>query len=97
MRHEIIFAPVAIDDLRRMRAFDRAAVKDATEHYLRHEPEKISKSRIKRLRGLKHPQYRLRAGTYRVHYDVAGGRVDIVSVVPKTDTEKWLQEYGVQE
>jgi mRNA interferase RelE/StbE len=97
MRHEIIFAPVASNDLRALRAFDRAAVKDAIEEFLRYEPEKISKSRIKRLRRMKHPQYRLRVGEFRVHYDVTPGRVVIVSVVAKADTERWLQEYGVVE
>jgi len=97
MRHEIIFAPVAIDDLRRMRAFDRVAIQDAIENHLRFEPQKVSKSRIKRLRGLKYPQYRLRVDEYRVHYNVTPGRVEIVSVIPKADTEEWLQEYGVSE
>jgi mRNA interferase RelE/StbE len=97
MRHEIIFAPVAINDLRALRAFDRAAVKEAIEQYLRFEPEKASKSRIKRLRRMKHPQYRLRVGDYRIHYDVTPENVEIVSVVLKADTEKWLQEYGVLE
>jgi mRNA-degrading endonuclease RelE of RelBE toxin-antitoxin system len=97
MRHEIIFAPMAIDDLRSLRAFDRAAVKDAIEQWLRFEPERVSKSRIKRLRKMKHPQYRLRVGEYRVHYDVTAGRVVIVSVVLKSDAEIWLQEYGVFE
>jgi mRNA interferase RelE/StbE len=97
MRHEIIFAPVAITDLRLLRAFECAAIQDAIEHHLRFEPERVSKSRIKRLRGLKYPQYRLRVDEYRVHYNVTVGRVEIVSIVPKADTEKWLQEYGVPE
>ena len=37
---------------------------------LRFEPTKLSKSRIKRLRGLEQPQYRLRVGEIRVFYDV---------------------------
>src|SRR3954470_14521106 len=97
MRHEIIFAPTAIDDMRRLRAFDRAAVKDAIEQWLRFEPERVSKSRIKRLRKMKHPQYRLRVGEYRVHYDVRPGRVVIVSILLKADVEGWLQEHGVGE
>jgi mRNA interferase RelE/StbE len=38
--------------------------------HLRHGPTKLSKSRIKRLRGLEQPQYRLRVGETRVFYDV---------------------------
>jgi mRNA-degrading endonuclease RelE of RelBE toxin-antitoxin system len=97
MRHEIIFAPVAINDLRRLRAFERAAIQDAIEDHLRFAPERVSKSRIKRLRGLKYPQYRLRVDEYRVHYNVTLGTVEIVSVIPKAHTERWLQEYGVPE
>ncbi len=62
MRYEIILAPEAVEDLRRLKASARAMVRDAVERYLRHEPTKTSKARIKRLRGLSRPQYRLRAG-----------------------------------
>jgi hypothetical protein len=50
MVFEIILAPEAIDDLRRLSARDRAKVRDALDVHLRHEPTKVSKSRIKRLR-----------------------------------------------
>ena len=83
--------------MRLLRGFERAAIQDAIERHLRFEPERVSKSRIKRLRGLKYPQYRLRVDEYRIHYNVTPGTVEIVSVVPKTDTEKWLEEYGVPE
>jgi len=66
MRFEIILAPEAIEDRRGLRAFDRAAVDDAMEQHLRHAPGKVSKSRIKRLRGIRRPQYRLRADDLRV-------------------------------
>ena len=51
MRHTIILAPEAADDFKALKAVDRAAVRDAMEKHLRHEPTKTSKSRIKRLRG----------------------------------------------
>ena len=60
MRFEILLAPEAVDDLRALKANLRAAVREALETHLRHEPTKASKSRIKRLRGLSRPQYRLR-------------------------------------
>ena len=59
MRYEIILAPEAIEDLRRLRANIRSAVRDARETPLRYTPTKTSKSRIKRLRGLSRPQFRL--------------------------------------
>jgi mRNA interferase RelE/StbE len=64
------------------------------ERHLRHEPVKVSKSRIKRLRGLRKPQYRLRVDEFRVFYDVAGQEVQILGIVLKADAEDWLKEIG---
>ena len=62
MRYEILFAPEAVEDFENLAANVRAEVRDGLERHLRHEPTKTSKSRIKRLRGLSRPQYRLRVG-----------------------------------
>jgi hypothetical protein len=48
----------------------RSGVKKALELHLKHKPTRVSRSRIKRLRGLSRPQYRLRVGDIRVFYDV---------------------------
>ena len=48
-----------------------------------HEPTKVSKSRIKRLRGLSQPQYRLRVGDIRVFYDVTETTVHVLAIIPK--------------
>ena len=40
---------------------------------------KVSKSRIKRLRGLTRPQYRLRVDEFRVLYDIEGQEVQILT------------------
>src|SRR3954469_25373000 len=94
MAFEIILAPDAISDLRRLSARDRANVRDAMEIHLRHEPAKVSKSRIKRLRGLAQPQYRLRVDELRVFYDVAEGEVRVLAIVAKADADAWLAEMG---
>jgi mRNA interferase RelE/StbE len=94
MAFEIILAPEAVDDLRRLSARDRATVRDAMEVHLRHEPTKVSRSRIKRLRGLSRPQYRLRVDELRVFYDVAGEEVQVLAVVAKADADAWLAEAG---
>ncbi len=52
MRYEIILAPEAIEDLKNLQAKDRAELRDAFEKHLRREPTRLSKSRIKRLRGV---------------------------------------------
>jgi len=95
MRYEIILAPEAAEDLRCLRANVRALVHDAIERHLRHEPTKTSKSRIKRLRGLSRPQYRLRVGDdVRVFYDVTEETVGILAIVPKSEANQWLERYG---
>jgi len=95
MRYEIVLAPEAAGDLDDLKANVRATVRDAIEQYLRHRPTKVSKSRIKRLRGLSHPQYRLRVGDdIRVFYDVTDDAVQVLAVVPKSEAEAWLAKYG---
>jgi mRNA interferase RelE/StbE len=94
MRYEIILSPEALEDLRRLDARDRAAVRDALEVHLRHEPTKVSRSRIKRLRDLAHPQYRLRVGEIRVFYDVLEREVRVHAILFKPMVEEWLKEVG---
>lgn len=94
MRHEILLAPEAVQDLEALRANVRSEVKDAIERHLRHEPTKQSRSRIKRLRGLSRPQFRLRVGEVRVFYDVRGNRVEVLAVVSKSEAEAWLSREG---
>jgi mRNA-degrading endonuclease RelE of RelBE toxin-antitoxin system len=94
MRFEILLAPEAVEDLRRLRANLRAAVREALETHLRHEPTKTSRSRIKRLRGLSKPQYRLRVDEVRVFYDVSGSTVEVLAIVAKSEAESWLAQFG---
>lgn len=95
MRFEIVMAPEAVEDFRALRARIRAMVRSAMERHLRHQPTKTSKSRIKRLRGLSRPQYRLRVGELRVFYDVAANAVEILAIVPKSEAAAWLDQTGV--
>jgi mRNA-degrading endonuclease RelE of RelBE toxin-antitoxin system len=94
MRFEIILSPGALKSLRDLRAHTRAEVKDALERHLRHEPTKVSRSRIKRLRGLSQPQFRLRVGDIRVFYDVTKTAVEILAIVEKAEAQRWLDEEG---
>ena len=97
MRYEIFFAPEAVRDVRNLRAHLRSAVRDAIETSLRHGPTQISKSRIKRLRRLSRPQFRLRVGDVRVFYDVRESTVEILAVVPKSEVSEWLKREGKPE
>jgi mRNA-degrading endonuclease RelE of RelBE toxin-antitoxin system len=94
MTYEIVLAPEAVKAFRSLTAYVRAKVRDALERHLRHEPTRVSKSRIKRLRGVSRPQYRLRVGEVRVFYDVTHETVEILAVVTKAEAERWLAEHG---
>ena len=97
MRYEILLAPEAVEDLKALRANLRAAIRAALETHLRHEPTKVSKSWIKRLRGLRRPEYRLRVDEVRVFYDVRGDAVEVLAIVAKSEAEKWLAQFGKAE
>jgi len=94
MRYEIYFSPEAAQDLKHLKANTRSEVKDALDRHLRYEPAKVSKSRIKRLRGMDHPQYRLRVGEVRVFYDITVKTVDVLAIVSKTGAASWSEEMG---
>jgi len=90
MPYSIVLSPEAIEDLHRLKASNRAAIKQAIETHLRHEPMKESKSRIKRLRGIRRPGYRLRIGDIRVFYDVSEDVVEILAIIPQSGAAAWL-------
>ena len=94
MRYEIVLAPEAQEDYRALDAHLRSEVRDALEIHLRHEPTKTSKSRIKRLRGVARPQFRLRVGDIRVFYDVAAPTVNVLAIVLKSEAQEWLERHG---
>ena len=64
------------------------------DNHLPHDPTAESKSRIKRLRDLRKPQYRLRVDDLRVFYDVEMDEVIVHGIVEKTHADDWLQETG---
>jgi mRNA-degrading endonuclease RelE of RelBE toxin-antitoxin system len=97
MSFVIVLAPEAVEDLKRLKAAVRSTVRAALEIHLRHEPRKVSRSRIKRLRGLRRPQYRLRVGEVRVFYDVSGSTVEVLAIVAKSESQAWLAQFGSPE
>jgi mRNA interferase RelE/StbE len=97
MAFDIVLAPEAVEDLGRLPANVRATVRTALETHLRHAPGKTSRSRIKRLRGLLRPQYRLRVDEVRVFYDISGASVEILAIVAKSEAQSWLAQFGAPE
>ncbi len=94
MRFAIVLAPEAVDDLRRLKANVRAEVRAAIALHLSSEPRKTSRSRIKRLRGVRRPQFRLRVGDVRVFYDVSDTTVEVLAIVAKLEAAAWLSQFG---
>ena len=94
MRYDIVVAPEAVQDLKQLDGHTRAKVRDRIERHLRFEPEKTSRSRIKRLQGMRRPQYRLRVDDVRVFYDVGQTVVEILAVVRKSQAGQWLETVG---
>jgi len=94
MPFAIVLAPEAVEDLRRLTANVRATVRNALETHLRYEPAKVSRSRIKRLRGVLRPQYRLRVDEVRVSYDVSGAIVEVLAIVAKSEADAWLAQFA---
>ena len=100
-KYNIEFTETALENLSALRAVDRSKIEDAIETHLRHEPDRVSKSRIKRLRGLISPQYRLRVDEHRLFYDIEyrvepkQNRVIILAIKHKSDVNQWLEEGGV--
>jgi mRNA interferase RelE/StbE len=94
MGYEVVLAPQAAKAYGALPAYRRAEVRDALDRHLRHQPTRVSKSRIKRLRGLSQPQYRLRVGEVRVFYDVTAKAVEVLAIVTKAEAARWLAEHG---
>ena len=94
MAFEIVLAPEAVTALKKLAVPERRGVTEVLEVHLTHEPTKVSKSGIKRLRGLSQPQYRLRVGDIRVFYDVTETQVQVLAIVTKAEAQGWLDAQG---
>jgi mRNA interferase RelE/StbE len=88
----IVVRPLAAEQIRRLRRIDAVAILNAIERHLRYEPDRVSRSRIKRLRGFNAATYRLRVGDFRIFYDVAEVEVVVIAVLHKRDTATFYQE-----
>lgn len=94
MAYNVEVVESAVEDYQSLEARDRSTIKSAMESYLRHEPTKESRSRIKRLRGIARPQYRLRVDEFRIFYDVEDETVTVLAIVAKSKAEEWLNKYA---
>ena len=93
MPYEVVFAPEAVRDVRALKAHLRSAVRDAIETSLRRTPTQVSRSRIKRLRGIARPQFRVRGGGG-AGPDVRETTVEVLAVVTQSEAAEWLKREG---
>lgn len=92
---KIVFKPEArkrLKTLKTMKRFYAVAILEAIERHLGEEPEKISRTSIKRLRGHQQTVFRLRVGDYRVFYEAIEDRVEIVQILHKSQTPLFYKE-----
>jgi mRNA interferase RelE/StbE len=94
MPYQIEFTTESLEDLKLLRPIDRGKVINAIETHLLHNPTQESRSRIKRLRGMDKPQYRLRVDEIRIFYDILDSLVEIIAIVPKSQGAEWLLRQG---
>src|SRR5437868_14587364 len=95
MRYQIELTEDSKRDLLALRSFERRNVLEAIERHLRHEPTRESQSRIKRLRELARPQYRLRVDDIRIFYDIVDDVVEIIAVIAKAEAAGWLARESI--
>lgn len=99
MKYVVVVARDAQDQFAELDGRWRSRLKQEMRERLEHHPRRESKSRIKRLRGLRQPQYRMRVDDMRVFYDVNDemSRVEVLGFVNKADTPEWLIQHGAPE
>jgi mRNA interferase RelE/StbE len=92
--YTIMLKPSAVTDMDALRKYDATHIADAMERHLQQNPTKEGKSRIKRLRGISNPDYRLRVGDYRIFYvvDEIAHRVHVLRVMHKNQTLEYYKE-----
>src|SRR5437870_1263345 len=93
MKYRVLLAPERRGGPEAVRAHDRARVRSELKK-LELQPTTVRRSRIKRLRGMKKPEYRLRVGDVRVFYDVVEGpepTVEVLAIVSKKEATVWLE------
>ncbi len=94
MKYRITLSPGAREHYHALGAYDRVKVRGAIDNHRQRAPTAESKSRIKRLRGMRRPQYRLRVDDIRVFYDVEQAEVIVLGIVEKAHVNEWLSETG---
>ncbi len=94
MAYEVRYSKESLEQLKKLRAHDRAEIFDRIKRFLTTNPTTTSKARIKRLRQPAPTEYRLRVRDFRVYYDVDQQSVYIVQILSKEDSISYLEDRG---
>jgi mRNA interferase RelE/StbE len=92
MPFEVRYSDEAVEQLKKIRAYDRAAIIDQIEQILVVNPTLESKAKLKLLRQAAPTQYRLRVGEFRVFYDVVQEAVLVIQILSKEESIAYLGE-----
>jgi mRNA-degrading endonuclease RelE of RelBE toxin-antitoxin system len=93
MNYELRYSDRALEQLKALRAYDKASVLDKIEQMLTTEPTRTGKTAIKRLQQPAPTRYRLRAGEFRIFYNVEGNVVRVVEILSKEDSIEFLRRH----
>ena len=88
MKYRIRIVTAADTELRAVPVFYRRQIAETIAELLGTQPERESRSRIKRLIQPAASVYRLRVDDYRVFYDVAGDAVTVLHIRRKNECEE---------
>src|SRR5947209_10596748 len=91
MPYELRYSPEAVEDLKRLRPYDRAAVVSQIESVLAVNPALESRARVKKLGEPAPTQYRLRVGDFRIFYDVEQEQVNIIRILSKAAAQVYSE------
>lgn len=87
----VVLAGSAERDLKKLEPALALELCRDTASYLEAAPLPIGKPRIKKLAGFSPPLYRLRSGDFRAYYRIREGKVVVLAIRNKKDSEKLLK------
>jgi mRNA interferase RelE/StbE len=93
MNYEVRYSDRALEQIKLLRAYDKAAILERIDQMLTTEPTRAGKTAIKLLQQPAPTQYRLRAGDFRIFYNVEGDVVRIVEIMTKDDSIVFLRRH----
>ena len=93
MKYEVRYSDRALERIKTLRAYDKAAIFERIAQLLTNAPTRASKTAIKLLKQPAPTQYRLRVNDFRIFYDVEGHEVMVMEVLSKEESIPYLEQY----